>query len=422
LDDPPGYCGGVVTTGPGQAWDFDVPEDGELEVSNLESAAPAPREDTPDMIQIRRQIEGGWETLGLQCDSSGNGPVRVQVEAGDHVEVRLFTQEDETVAGWYEIVWTPDMPWGSSPGTAIPYQHPLDLNNAEMPDVSIPLPCAENSTQAIWYRWKAPSTGLVNVTTCGQHTSVDTVLSIHLDTPTLDLVGCDDDSCDGGGSTLIFEALEGTEYLIRTASSSGAGNIHLSIKTAPLPGEHINCNDAQSISSLGIYSVQTGGNASAGDCDGALSEGPIAWVAVTPPADAAWRLSLCQDDGGQASSLGAMALYETCTSAQPIKCAQTQDCNGAPIIDLPGGTTSLVQVRGSGNLDGTHGPLTALLALVETPPPPCLADLNEDGQVGIDDLLALLDVYGTPGADIDGNGVSDINDLLLILNAWGGCP
>ncbi|MEE2907007.1 MAG: hypothetical protein VX527_04155, partial [Planctomycetota bacterium] len=42
LDDPPGYCGGVVTTGPGQAWDFDVPEDGELEVSNLDSAAPAP--------------------------------------------------------------------------------------------------------------------------------------------------------------------------------------------------------------------------------------------------------------------------------------------------------------------------------------------------------------------------------------------
>ncbi len=56
---------------------------------------------------------------------------------------------------------------------------------------------------------------------------------------------------------------------------------------------------------------------------------------------------------------------------------------------------------------------------------PCPADLDGDGEVGINDFLDLLIQWGTnPGGppDLDGNGDVGITDFLELLNAWGPCP
>ena len=48
-----------------------------------------------------------------------------------------------------------------------------------------------------------------------------------------------------------------------------------------------------------------------------------------------------------------------------------------------------------------------------------------DGQVGVDDVLLVLGEFGqaTDGAaDIDGDGFVTVNDLLAIIAAWGPCP
>jgi hypothetical protein len=57
--------------------------------------------------------------------------------------------------------------------------------------------------------------------------------------------------------------------------------------------------------------------------------------------------------------------------------------------------------------------------------PPCPADIDGTGDVGIGDFLALLEAWGpNPGhpADLDGNGVVGIEDCLALLAAWGPCP
>jgi hypothetical protein len=54
--------------------------------------------------------------------------------------------------------------------------------------------------------------------------------------------------------------------------------------------------------------------------------------------------------------------------------------------------------------------------------PVCIADLDDDGMVGITDFLFLLSVWGTPDADIDGDGDTGITDFLLLLSQWGPCP
>lgn len=56
---------------------------------------------------------------------------------------------------------------------------------------------------------------------------------------------------------------------------------------------------------------------------------------------------------------------------------------------------------------------------------PCVEDLDDDGTVGITDLLTLFEAWGTdPGGppDFDGDGNVGVADLLQILAAWGPCP
>jgi hypothetical protein len=57
-------------------------------------------------------------------------------------------------------------------------------------------------------------------------------------------------------------------------------------------------------------------------------------------------------------------------------------------------------------------------------PPACyLADVDKDGEVGVIDLLSVIDQWGTDGsADVNGDGVVDVGDLLAIVDSWGQCP
>ncbi len=53
----------------------------------------------------------------------------------------------------------------------------------------------------------------------------------------------------------------------------------------------------------------------------------------------------------------------------------------------------------------------------------CLGDLDGNGEVGVDDLLALLSAFQiNDGGDCDNDGDTDVNDLLTLIAAWGPCP
>jgi hypothetical protein len=58
----------------------------------------------------------------------------------------------------------------------------------------------------------------------------------------------------------------------------------------------------------------------------------------------------------------------------------------------------------------------------------CPADMNDDGEVDVLDLLILLDAWGACPrfeecpADLNGDGTVDVLDLLQLLDAWGSCP
>jgi hypothetical protein len=57
--------------------------------------------------------------------------------------------------------------------------------------------------------------------------------------------------------------------------------------------------------------------------------------------------------------------------------------------------------------------------------PECPGDVNADGEVGVNDFLAMLAAWGpNPGhpADLDGDGTVGVVDFLQLLASWGPCP
>jgi hypothetical protein len=55
---------------------------------------------------------------------------------------------------------------------------------------------------------------------------------------------------------------------------------------------------------------------------------------------------------------------------------------------------------------------------------PCPADVNEDGVVNVDDVLVVFSAWGQSGVieDVNFDGIVDIDDLLYVITAWGECP
>ena len=54
----------------------------------------------------------------------------------------------------------------------------------------------------------------------------------------------------------------------------------------------------------------------------------------------------------------------------------------------------------------------------------CNGDVNADGVVSVNDLLAVIAAWGSDDSDsdVDGDGVVAIGDLLAVIGAWGPCP
>jgi hypothetical protein len=95
------------------------------------------------------------------------------------------------------------------------------------------------------------------------------------------------------------------------------------------------------------------------------------------------------------------------------------DLNGDGVGDL---LTINDDAGGASPIGPPAGSVTLLLAIALVDP--CPADVDDSGDVGFADLLAVLAAWGscTPCAEgIDGDGTVGFADLLVVLAAWGPC-
>ncbi len=88
---------------------------------------------------------------------------------------------------------------------------------------------------SVWYRWTAPETSRVLVSTCGVETTFDTLLAVYTGNAVNALVEADsnDDAC-GLQSTVAFAATQGVTYRIAVDGRNGAaGPFQLQLRLTP---------------------------------------------------------------------------------------------------------------------------------------------------------------------------------------------
>ena len=87
------------------------------------------------------------------------------------------------------------------------------------------------------------------------------------------------------------------------------------------------------------------------------------------------------------------------------------DCNNNGIIDI-------CDIADGNAADKNNNGLPD-----ECETPPCPWDMDNNGSVGVSDLLMMFAQWGTPGiADFNADGIVNTADLLILLANWGPCP
>ena len=94
-------------------------------------------------------------------------------------------------------------------------------------------------------------------------------------------------------------------------------------------------------------------------------------------------------------------------------CGGSPDYHSTVTVDVTEGRIYTLRVGG-----WNEGSLGTGVLLVDGPDgdcgtEPCDGDVNEDGDVGVDDLLLIIGGWGNPYG---------VNDLLEVIAAWGDCP
>jgi hypothetical protein len=135
--------------------------------------------------------------------------------------------------------------------------------------------------------------------------------------------------------------------------------------------------------------------------DGALDDSGAAFVSVLLDCDLDGELDICALGSGMALDCDGDGIIDSCG----IEMHFAEDCNGNAIPDS-------CDIAADGGLDtNSNGVIDSCEGL---------ADIAGDGVVGLDDLIMLIQAWGssTPAADLDGNGTVGVRDLILLLEMW----
>jgi hypothetical protein len=283
----------------------------------------------------------------------------------------------------------------------------------------------------VWYRWVAPCSGNLVLSTCGS--AYDTVVSVHTGTcGNLVQVGCNDDAGVNGlcpftlQSYLSVPVASGTAYYIRVSGyNSASGSYVLSISQQP----NDDCASATpAVVGSNPFSTLCATNDGAFGACAASTTTPDVWFTYTPACNGTMTIDLCGSNYDTALSV----LTGACGALTEAACNDDSGPNGpCPFtlqsyvsMQVSAGTTYRIRIAGFAGSTGS-GTMTIGQSCG------CDTDYTCDGNADQDDVTALVTAIASGDysnlcldPDFNGDGNADQDDITALINVIGGgaCP
>jgi hypothetical protein len=146
------------------------------------------------------------------------------------------------------------------------------------------------------------------------------------------------------------------------------------------------------------------------------------WYTYTAACTGTATVSLCGADFN--SKLAVYAGGDCPASTEPAIACNDAFCGDDAQVSFPATAGNAYKIRVGGFLIGTNNISTGEGTMVITcaGPPSCPSDLTKNGVIDVDDLLIVINNWGTSGpGDINKSGLVDTDDLLEVINHWGPC-
>lgn len=243
---------------------------------------------------------GSLVSLGCNNDALGACGLRssltVTATGGDTIYVRVGGSASATGTFVLRVSTAPQPPANDACASAatvgIGINGPYCNNGATLATPAFP--CGGVGVNAdVWFTWTANFTGNAVITTCTPVRNFDTVLQVFTGTCAgLTSVGCNDDLCDGLGSSLTVAVTNTTTYLIRVGGHGGAtGTFNLVIGGTATADHCINAV-ALSLGTNGPYTnVNSTDSLPAWPCGS--NTGTDVWFRFTAGATAPYTFGTC---------------------------------------------------------------------------------------------------------------------------------
>ena len=162
--------------------------------------------------------------------------------------------------------------------------------------------------------------------------------------------------------------------------------------------------------------------------------------APSTPGDATWLHTFYDDefwseDGGDFSDTASASLDVGSTGSYTWPSTPAMIADVQQWVDDPAGNFGWVLIGNEVDLHSVKkfasrewdsaSQRPRLVITFDPPAKECPEDIDDSGDVGFSDLLAVLNAWGPcPSCpeDIDGDETVGFSDLISILNSWGPCP
>lgn len=266
----------------------------------------------------------------------------------------------------------------------------------------------------VYYRWVSPYTGNVAFATCGL-TTINTVLSVHAACGAAPSF-CNNDACSTQ-SRVTFNAVTGTEYLLRIASSgSTAGAIGQFSISGNAPLNDL-CVLATAISGVGTFGFDNSFATADTTIDMCVPTDRDMYYRWTAPQSALTTISTC----GLTDVDTVLSVHDACLLT-PLAC-NDDACGAQSSVEFvaAAGVQYWIRVASAAGADGGPGEFR----IEQNPCSPCPADYDNNGGVDGGDLAAFFVDFenGEGCADVDANGGVDGGDLAVFFGLFesGGC-